>query len=97
MVPFFVVLQRLLRAFRLSRNPGASGWKADGGCLAGDAAPKEQGRGERKRRRRMICRGVFVVILSVILFALVFLVTGLAGLLLTGNLERAALIGGACG
>jgi|SRR5215213_8418493 len=50
-----------------------------------------------KRRRRMIGRGVAVVILSIALFAVVFLVAGLAGLLLTGNLERAGLIGGVCG
>ena len=44
----------------------------------------------------MIGRGVAVVILSIALFAVVFLVAGLAGLLLTGNLERAGLIGGVC-
>ncbi len=32
-----------------------------------------------------------------VLFTVVLVVTGLAGLLLTGSLERAALIGGVCG
>ena len=50
-----------------------------------------------KRKRRMIGRGVAVVILSIALFAVVFLVAGLAGLLLTGSFERAGLIGGVCG
>jgi hypothetical protein len=45
----------------------------------------------------MIGRGIFVVILSIILFAVVFLITGLVGLFLTGSLERAGLIGGLCG
>jgi hypothetical protein len=42
-----------------------------------------------KRKRWMIGRGVTVMILSKALFAVVFLVAGLAGLFLTGNLERA--------
>ena len=50
-----------------------------------------------KRKRWMIGRGVAVMILSIALFAVVFLVAGLAGLFLTGNLERAGLTGGVCG
>jgi hypothetical protein len=45
----------------------------------------------------MIGRGIFVVLLSMVLFALVFLIAGLAGLIWTGSFERAALIGGVCG
>lgn len=45
----------------------------------------------------MIGRGVVVVITSIVLFAVVFLVTTVAGLLLTGRLEQSALIGGVCG
>ena len=37
------------------------------------------------------------MVLSVVLFALVSLVAGFATWLLTGSLERAALIGGVCG
>ena len=44
----------------------------------------------------MIGRGV-VVVLSMALFVVAFMVTGLAALFLTGSLERAALIGGVCG
>lgn len=50
-----------------------------------------------KWKRWMIGRGVAVMILSIALFAVVFLVAGLAGLFLTGNLERAGLTGGVCG
>lgn len=42
-----------------------------------------------KRKRWMIGRDVTVMILSIAFFAVVFLVAGLAGLFLTGNLERA--------
>jgi threonine/homoserine efflux transporter RhtA len=37
------------------------------------------------------------VILSLVLFAVVFLITGLVALLLTASLEPAGLIGGVCG
>ena len=45
----------------------------------------------------MVGRGIAVLILSIALFAVVFLVTSLAGLFLTGSLERSGLIGGLCG
>ena len=45
----------------------------------------------------MVGRALFAVILSMVLFAIVFLVVGFIALILTGNLERAALIGGVCG
>jgi hypothetical protein len=45
----------------------------------------------------MVGRGILVVLLSVVLFAIVFIIVGLVWLILTGNLERAALIGGVCG
>ena len=51
----------------------------------------------RKRRSRVLNRSVFVVLLSAALFAVAFLVTGLAGLFLTESFDRAALIGGVCG
>src|SRR4051794_395707 len=58
-------------------------------CSPGDKSGKLRG--------GMVSRGVLVVILSIVLFVIVFLVTGFAGLVLTGNFELAALIGGVCG
>jgi hypothetical protein len=51
----------------------------------------------RKRRRPVISRDIFVVILSLVIFAVVFLITGLVALLLGASLELAGLIGGVCG
>ncbi len=45
----------------------------------------------------MVGKSVFVLILSMVLFVVVFLITGVVTLFLTGNFERAALIGGVCG
>ncbi len=45
----------------------------------------------------MLGRDVVIVILYIALFAVVLLVTGLAGLFLTGSFERAASIGDVCG
>jgi hypothetical protein len=45
----------------------------------------------------MVGRGVVVVVLSIVLFAVVSLVTGLVALWVSGSFERAALNGGVCG
>ena len=45
----------------------------------------------RKRRRPVISRDIFVVILSLVIFAVVFLITGLVALLLSASFEPAGL------